>query len=111
MNKFIRKTSISLVAVAFSVFITGCSTVTVTKTSKGFHEAVSPAEVDILGTVPKADYEEIGIVNANVFGSPETAYNEIRKKASALGANAVILNNQVPMGSRVIVTGTAVRMK
>ena len=106
-----HKAAICLIAVVFAALITGCSTVTVTKTAKGFHEPVSPAEVDVLGTVPKVDYEEIGIVNANVFGTPETAYNEIRKKASALGANAVILNNQMPLGSRVIITGTAIRRK
>lgn len=111
MNKIIRKYTIRLAFFAISIFIAGCSTVTITKTAKGFYEPLSPAEVDVLGTVPKNDYEEIGIVNANVFGTPETAYNEIRKKASALGANAVILNNQIPMGSRVIITGTAIKIK
>ena len=104
------KKLIGSLALAATFVVSGCTTVTVTKTAKGFTAPTVPADVEILGTVPNdRKYEQIGIVNANVFGTPETAYNKIREKASALGADAVFLNNQVPMGSRTIITGTAVR--
>jgi hypothetical protein len=105
------KKLISSLALAVTFVVTGCTTVTVTKTAKGFSAPTVPADVEILGTVPNdRKYDQIGIVNANVFGTPETAYNKIREKASALGANAVFLNSQIPMGNnRTIVTGTAVR--
>ena len=93
------------------IAVIGCSTVTVTKTSKGFSPPISPSNVDIFGTVPKFEFEEIGIVNANIYGSPETAYNNIRTKAGAIGADGVILNNQVPLGERLLITGTAIRKK
>ena len=93
------------------IAVIGCSTITVTKTSKGFSPPVSPSTVDIYGTVPKFEFEEIGIVNANIFGTPETAYNSIRAKAGAIGADGVILNNQVPLGDRLLITGTAIRKK
>lgn len=108
-----KKPKIQLIATLFALaMVTGCSTVKVTKTAVDFYEPTTPGAVQILGTVPPdAKYDQIGIVNANVFGSPETAYNQIREKAAAVGADAVFLNNQMPMGSRVIITGTAVKMK
>ena len=88
----------------------GCTTVTVTKTSKGVTEPVSPAEVEIIGTVPSdLKFEQIGIVNADIYGNPATGYNKIREKVAPLGANAVFLNNQTTIGKRTYITGTAAR--
>lgn len=67
--------------------------------------------VDIRGTVPKEDFEELGMVSGNIFGSPETGYNEIRNKAALIGADAVIISNQHPMGNRTILNGVAIRFK
>ena len=90
----------------------GCSTVTVTKTSKGFSQPVAPAEVEIIGTVPSnLEFEQIGIVNADIRGNPATGYNKIREKVGPLGANAVFLNNQPTIGRRTYITGTAARVK
>jgi hypothetical protein len=92
------------------VLSVGCSTVTVTKTSKGVAEPVAPADVEIIGTVPSdLKFEQIGIVNADIFGNPATGYNKIREKVAPLGANAVFLNNQATIGRRTYITGTAAK--
>lgn len=88
-----------------------CSTVSITKTGKGFHDPTNPSEVEIRGTVPKENYEELGMVSGNIFGGGETSYNELRKKAAALGADAVIINNQTPIGMRTILNGVAIKYK
>jgi hypothetical protein len=69
--------------------------------------------VQIRGTVPQdRKFEEIGMVSADIYGAdPAQAYNTIREKASAIGADAVILNNQIPLGARIIINGTAIKWK
>ena len=52
------------------------------------------------------------MVSADFYGTdPAQAYNTIREKASAIGADAVILNNQIPLGARIIINGTAIKWK
>ena len=103
------KTKLLLSSMVFMLSI-GCTTVTVTKTSKGVTEPVPPAEVEIIGTVPSdLKFEQIGIVNADIYGNPATGYNKIREKVAPLGANAVFLNNQTTIGKRTYITGTAAR--
>jgi uncharacterized protein YbjQ (UPF0145 family) len=52
------------------------------------------------------------MVSADIYGAdPAQAYNTIREKASAIGADAVILNNQIPLGARIIINGTAIKWK
>ena len=90
-----------------------CSTVNITKTAKGIYPKTAPADVQILGVVPvNTDFEELGILSANVVGTdPSKVYNTIREKASAIGADAVIISNQMPYGSRLIVNGAAIKYK
>ena len=93
--------------------LTNCSQVNVTKTGAGIYPATSPARVQIRGTVPQdRKFEEIGMVSGDIYGpDPAQAYNIIREKASAIGADAVILNNQIPLGARTIINGTAIKWK
>ena len=85
-----------LVALAAILFFTGCASVDVTKTAKGFHAPTNPNEVEILMTRPERKYEELGTINATGFRPSATAkmQNAIRAKAAPLGANAVILTSQ-----------------
>lgn len=75
---------------------TGCGTVEVTKTARGFYNPTNPNNVDILKTVPNRKFTELGIVTASGFLTTETAvmHNAIRTKAAALGANAVVLTEE-----------------
>ena len=92
------------------VSLSACSTVNVTKTAKGIYEPTPAAEVEIKGLAPQSGYEEIGMVSGNIYGSdPSTAYNTIRKKAAAIGADAVILSNQMPYGGRILLNGVAIK--
>lgn len=76
-----------------TVCLTGCQTVDVTKTAKGFHAPTNPNDVEILMTKPDRAYEELGTIDAVKFRPSDTAkmYNAIRAKAAPLGANAVVL--------------------
>jgi len=82
-----------LIALATVICFTGCQTVDVTKTAKGFHAPTKPDDVEILMTKPDRAYEELGSINAVGFQPSETAkmHNALRAKAAPLGANAVIL--------------------
>jgi hypothetical protein len=101
-----------LLTSALLIVSVGCSTITVTKTSKGFSQPVPPSEVEIIGTVPSGlKFEQIGIVNADIYGNPATGYNKIREKVAPLGANAVFLNNQTTFGKRTYITGTAAKIE
>jgi len=78
------------------ILLTGCGTVEITKTAKGFYNPTDPNQVDILKTIPQRKYAELGIVTASGFLPSETAvmHNAIRTKAAALGSNAVILTEE-----------------
>ena len=89
-----KKRSIAILALI--LLITGCASVDVTKTGKGFYEPTAPAEVQILKTLPEFKYVELGTVTVSGFDSKETAkmHNAIRAKSSDLGANAVVLTEE-----------------
>ena len=92
----ITKTFVLLVALtAATVCFTGCQSVDITKTAKGFHAPTNPNEVEILMTRPDKAYEELGTINATGFLPSETAkmHNALRAKAAPLGANAVVVGN------------------
>jgi hypothetical protein len=76
-----------------SLFITGCASVDVTKTAKGFNAPTNPNDIEILMTKPDRHYEELGTINCVGFQPSETAkmHNALRAKAAPLGANAIIL--------------------
>jgi hypothetical protein len=102
-----------VILVVACLAVTACSTVNITKTAKGIYPSTAAADVQILGIVPvNQDFEELGILSANVVGTdPSKVYNTIREKAAAIGADAVIINNQMPYGSRTIINGSAIKYK
>jgi hypothetical protein len=104
---------LNLCAFIFLILVSAaCSTVNVTKTAKGIYLPTKPAEVEIKGLAPQSGYEEIGMVSGNIYGNdPSTAYNTIRKKAAAIGADAVVLSNQMPYGGRILLNGVAIKYK
>ncbi len=85
-----------MVAVAACALMTACAAVDVTKTGKGFHQPTEASSVEILKTVPAKAYEELGTLTVTGYAADESAkmHNAIRTKASALGANAVLLTDE-----------------
>jgi len=89
---------VPIVLISAALFVVaGCAPaiVDITKTSKGVEERTDPNEVDILATKPDRRYTELATVAATGFDVGDTAkmHNAIRAKASALGANAVLITN------------------
>tara|TARA_R110002094_G_scaffold200476_1_gene172158 strand:+ start:747 stop:1082 length:336 start_codon:yes stop_codon:yes gene_type:complete len=76
--------------------LTGCATVDITKTFKGFHDPTNANDVEVLYTKPSRAYQELGTVTATSFGINDTAkmHNGIRAKAAKLGAHAVFIQNE-----------------
>lgn len=108
-----------LLAIVLIACLIACAAVVdVTKTAKGFYDQTNPNDVEILKTVPKSDYIELGTVTATGFPPDQTAkmHNAIRSKAAALGATAVILTEEGIIddgwgGAKKWATGVAVRYK
>ena len=107
-----------MAVILMAAFLTGCAEVDVTKTGKGFYDATSASEIDILKTRPEQPFEELGTVTCTGFEASETAkmHNAIRTKAAALGATAVIITDEgfVPGAwnvPRKWATGVAIRYK
>lgn len=91
-----QKRIILAAVLSAAALLTACASVDVTKTSKGFHQPTEASSVEILKTVPTKGYEELGTVTVTGFSADDTAkmHNAIRTKASALGANAVVLTDE-----------------
>ena len=72
---------------------TGCATVDVTKTAKGFFSPTRPADVEILMTLPQREYSELATVATANWRPSETAkmHNAMRAKTAPLGAHAVVI--------------------
>lgn len=91
-----------VLCITFMASLTACATVDITKTAEGYYEPTSPASVKILKTKPNEAFIELGTVTVTGFASTDTAkmHNAIRSKASALGANAVIITDEglIPKG-------------
>lgn len=86
-----------IVAIAIALSLAACSAVDVTKTAKGSYDPTDPNEIEILKTVPvNKEYFELGVVTATGFSANAVAemHNAVRAKASALGANAVVLTEE-----------------
>jgi hypothetical protein len=84
-----------LICVALLV-LSGCASVDITKTSKGYFPPTNPNDVQILTTVPTRPYTELGTVTVSGYDIREEAkmHNAIRAKAAPLGATAVIIQSQ-----------------
>ena len=78
------------------MLLNACASVDVTKTSQGFHNPTDPNLVEILKTVPKRSYEELGTITVTNFSADETAkmHNAIRAKSAPLGANAAVITDE-----------------
>lgn len=99
-----------------SVLVTGCATVDVTKTAKGFFPATTPDDVEILMTKASQDYLELATVSTTNWKPSETAkmHNAIRAKTAPMGANAVLITASGigPEDSdKMWTTGVAIRYK
>lgn len=101
--------------VASILSVTGCATINVTKTSKGFHEATIPDKVEILMTLPKRDFVELATVASSNWQLHQTAkmHNSMRAKCAPLGANAVVITAsgviRTDWGPKMWTTGVAIR--
>jgi hypothetical protein len=102
-----------VLSLAVITLLASCSHVRVTKTGMGIYPPTNPGTVEIRATVPQdRPYDEIAMVSGDLFGTdPAGAYNSIRAKAAQVGADAVILTNQTPIGSRTIISGAAIKYK
>jgi len=100
-------------AILTSITLTvSCSHITVTKTGSGIYPPTPQAAVEIRATEPKdREFKEIGMVSGDIYGKPASGYNLIRQKSSAVGADAVILQNQFRMGSRTVINGVAIKYR
>ena len=99
------------------IMASGCATVTVTKTAKGYFAPTDPDEVEILITVPDRadrDFVELATVTTQKWNTRSTAkmHNSLRTKCAPLGANAVILGSS-GIGTRGYywASGVAIRWK
>lgn len=81
----------------------GCSTVDITKTSKGYFPPTNPNDIEILATKPDRPFTELGAISTTGWAPSDTAklHNALRSKAAPLGANAVIIvsSGMTPTGS------------
>lgn len=95
MNLILNPKISKLLIFVFFV-ISGCASVDVTKTAKGYYEPTNPNEVQILKTIPDKKYTELGTVTVTGFIPSDTAkmHNAIRSKSAALGADAVLLTDE-----------------
>jgi hypothetical protein len=111
------KLIVLLAALTAQFVLTGCQSVDITKTAKGFHAATNPNDVEVLMTRPDRAYEELGTINATGFLPTETAkmHNALRAKAAPLGANAVVVTGSGMIndgwGVKQWVTGVAIAWK
>lgn len=78
-----------------AILITGCATVDITKTAKGYYEPTDPDFVEILHTKPERSFLELGSMSTTGWETRDTAkmHNALRAKAAPLGADAVIILN------------------
>jgi len=96
---------------------TGCATLDVTKTAKGFFSPTRPDDVEILMTLPPRAYVELATVSTTNWKPKETAkmHNAMRAKTAPLGAHAVVIMESGIIHTRyrdwMWSTGVALRYK
>ena len=88
-----KLSAVALICIFLS--LTGCASVHVTKTGKGYFAPTNANEVEILITVPDRKYTEIATVTTQGWKVKQTAkmHNALRSKCAPLGATAVILSS------------------
>ena len=106
---------LALLAVLIAtICFTGCQSVDITKTAKGFHAPTNANDIEIFMTRPDRSYEELGTVIARGFAPSDTAvmHNAIRAKAAPLGASAVVLTGVgIDANGRQYAIGVAIAWK
>jgi plasmid stabilization system protein ParE len=97
---------------------TGCASVSVTKTAKGFYSPTQADDIEILMTRTDRDYIELATVATANWNPSETAkmHNAMRAKTAPLGANAVIILEsgiirESAFSSTMWTSGVAIRYK
>ena len=109
-----------LLAVGAPVILlaSGCASVDVTKTGKGFNSPTNPNDIEVLMTIPtRRGYTELGSITVSGFAVSEEAkmHNALRAKSSPLGADAVILSSRGIhpgggfSGPKIWATGVAIK--
>ena len=96
------------------LMISGCATVYVTKTAKGYFVPTDPNEVEILIIRPERSFTELATVTSVNWAPVNMAkmHNSLRAKSAPLGANAVILTNSgIANNGWVWASGVAIRYK
>jgi len=98
------------------VFLTvsGCASVRVTKTAKGYFAPTDPDEVEILMTIPAREFVELAAVTTQKWSTKQTAkmHNSLRAKCAPLGAHAVILaSSGIDYNGYYWASGVAIRYK
>jgi len=75
------------------LMVSGCATIYVTKTAKGYFAATNPNEVEILIMKPEQQFTELAAVITTRWppGNIAKMFNSLRAKCAPLGADAVIL--------------------
>lgn len=97
------------------LLLSGCATVDVTKTAKGYSEPTRPDDVEILMSRPTRGYTELATVSTSNWNPKETAkmHNALRAKTAPLGADAVVITDSgivvVQSSSKLWCTGFALR--
>lgn len=94
------------------LIVTGCASVDLTKTAKGFYSPTRPDDVEIRMTVPNRAYVELATVSTTDWKPKQTAkmHNAIRAKAAEIGAHAVVMTQSgILDNSTLWSTGFALR--
>jgi hypothetical protein len=112
------KTPLKVIISVALLALSGCATVDITKTGKGYFPPTNPNEVQILMTVPTRPFIELGTFTVSGYQIREEAkmHNALRAKAAPLGATAVIIQSQGMDqagfgGGRRWATGVAIRFQ
>ncbi|MBI5863106.1 MAG: hypothetical protein HZB38_01070 [Planctomycetes bacterium] len=89
------RVGLTFVAMILTLTLTGCATVDVTKTAKGFFEPTRPDDVEILMSRPSRSFVELATVSTANWNTEETAkmHNAMRAKTAPLGAQAVVITD------------------
>lgn len=96
------------------LMVSGCATVYITKTGKGYSAPTDPDEIEILMITPDRGFTELATVTSVNWAPVDIAkmHNSLRAKSAPLGANAVILTNSgIDARGAYFATGVAIRYK
>jgi len=94
--------------------ISGCATVYITKTGKGYFTSTDPDEIEILVLRPERSFTELATVTTSNWAPANVAkmHNSLRAKSAPLGANAIILiSSGIAPNGYYWASGVAIRYK